>query len=60
MLGAAFGLKNTRSQWANERIREWQRLDAKRRALGHLNTQEEIRYQELHNQMEMAYGDEVV
>ncbi len=60
LLGAAFGLKNTRSQWANERIREWQRLDAKRRALGHLNTQEEIRYQELHTQMEMAYGDEVV
>lgn len=62
LLGVAFGLKNTRSQWANERIRawraEWQRLDAKRRAVGHLSVQEETRYQELRTQMAMVFGDE--
>lgn len=62
LLGAAFGLKNTRSQWANERIREWraewQRLDAKRRAQGHLSAQEESRYQDLRAQMEIVFGDQ--
>ena len=62
LLGTAFGLNNTRSQWANERIRrwrtEWQRLDAKRRAVGQLSAQEENRHRELRTQLEIALDDE--
>jgi len=54
LLGAAFGLKNTRSKWANERIRLWQRLDAKKRA-GKLTEQEKTQYKILAQQMTMAF-----
>lgn len=32
LLGSAFGLSTSRTAWANQQIREWQKLDAKMRA----------------------------
>lgn len=54
LLGVAFGLKSTRSRWANQRIERWQWLNAKKKGGGTLALEEEKEYQELHPQMNLA------
>jgi hypothetical protein len=41
LLGSAFGLSSTRSNWANQQIETWKRLSAKKRAIGKLSKGEE-------------------
>lgn len=60
LLGTAFGLKTTRSKWANDRIEEWKLLNAKKRAGANLSTGEERDLVELKLQMEIAYDSEPV
>ena len=55
LLGAAFGLKDTRSKWANDRIAEWQRLDAKKKSGADLSDSEGAKLIELSDQMQIVY-----
>lgn len=55
LLGIAFGLKDSRAPWANRRIAEWQRMNAKKQAGGEFSEQEERQYQELKRQMNIAF-----
>jgi predicted ATPase len=54
LLGVAFGLKSTRSRWANKQIEYWQRLNAKKKAEAELSPKEEKTYKELYGQLQMA------
>ncbi|MBF0127425.1 MAG: AAA family ATPase [Magnetococcales bacterium] len=55
LLGIAFGLHSVRSNWAKRQIQRWQLLDARKRALGNLPDAEKKEYDQLHEQMEMAF-----
>jgi hypothetical protein len=55
LLGVAFGLKESRSQWALTQIHKWQELNAKRRANVQLSADEEQELQELGAQMPLAF-----
>lgn len=59
LLGAAFGLSTSRTSWANEQIREWQKLDAKQRAHQKLTPAEAKKYSHIQKFMEFdADSDE--
>ena len=60
LLGAAFGLKSTRSKWANDRIEAWKLLNAKKKAGVNLSGAEEKDLIELKQQMVIAYDTEPV
>ena len=60
LLGAAFGLKSTRSKWANDRIDAWKLLNAKKKAGVNLSGAEEKDLIELKQQMVIAYDTEAV
>lgn len=47
LLGVAFGLHSSRSHWADRRIREWMRLNAKRKEGKPLRPEEDRRWSEL-------------
>lgn len=55
LLGTAFGLKSTRSKWANDRIEEWKKLNAKKKAGAPFSVDEERNLAGLKQQMEIAY-----
>lgn len=55
LLGSAFGLKTTRSKWANDRIAEWKTIQAKNVAGVTLSGSEAKAFEELKGQMEIAY-----
>lgn len=55
LLGTAFGLKSTRSKWADDRIKEWKLLNAKKKAGANLSVGEEKSLVELQQQMVIAY-----
>jgi hypothetical protein len=55
LLGVAFGLKESRSQWALTQIHKWQELNAKSKANVQLNAEEEQELQELGAQMPLAF-----
>lgn len=55
LLGTAFGLKTTRSKWAQERIDKWKRLNAKAKQGVPLSPTERSELTVLENQMEMAF-----
>jgi predicted ATP-binding protein involved in virulence len=55
LLGVAFGLKESRSQWAITQIRKWQELNAKSKANVELSETEEQELQELKAQMPLAF-----
>lgn len=55
LLGTAFGLKTTRSKWANDRIEAWKLLNAKKKAGANLSASEEDDFVELQQQMVIAY-----
>jgi hypothetical protein len=57
LLGEAFGLQSTRSQWALRQIANWQRLNAKKKSGVALTSQETREYPRLKNQMELAFED---
>jgi hypothetical protein len=55
LLGIAFGLKDTRSPWANKKIVEWQRMNARKKAGVAFSQQEESQYRELERQMSITF-----
>lgn len=57
LLGIAFGLKETRSRWAINRIEEHRILEAKSEAGVRLSTEERRRLKELTNDAELAFED---
>ncbi|MEY8689430.1 MAG: AAA family ATPase [Leptothrix sp. (in: b-proteobacteria)] len=59
LLGTAFGLKNTRSKWANDRINQWKRLDAKRRSGARLTAQEKYQLETLQGQVQMSLEEAI-
>lgn len=54
LLGVAFGLRTTRSKWANQQIEVWKKLDAKKRAGVPLKKDEAANYKALKKQLELA------
>ena len=54
ILGVAFGLKSTRTQWAVKQLRRWQELNAKKKAGAKLSPPETKDLTNLHKQVEMA------
>jgi predicted ATPase len=54
LLGVGFGLKSTRSKWANKQIERYQRLNAKKKANVGLSPKEKTAYEELHGQLQMV------
>lgn len=54
LLGVAFGLRTTRSKWANLQVARWKKLDAKKRSGGSLKKDEAAEYKKLKKQMEFA------
>ncbi len=57
LLGTAFGLKTTRSKWANDRITEWKRLNAKAKSGVALSSSERTELDELHEKMQIAFDE---
>ncbi|MEZ6056157.1 MAG: AAA family ATPase [Planctomycetaceae bacterium] len=57
VLGVAFGLSTTRSQWANDQIEKWKRLDAKKHAGARLTTSEEKSHQRLAQKLQAVMLD---
>ena len=57
LLGTALGLKSTRSKWANDRIVEWKRLNAKARSGTSLSPVERTDFSELQEQMHIAFDE---
>jgi hypothetical protein len=55
LLGSAFGLNSTRSKWANERIAQWQLLNAKNKSGVLLSQDEDSEYQMLSEQMKIVF-----
>ena len=54
VLGVAFGLKSTRTQWAAQQLKRWQELNAKKKAGASLSSMENKDFRKLHKQLEMA------
>lgn len=54
LLGSAFGLDSTRSNWANEQIDRWKKLKAKKLAMGTLPDKEQEELAALKGQLEIA------
>jgi predicted ATPase len=59
LLGTAFGLKTTRSKWANDRIADWKRLNAKAKSGAHLSPTERANLSDLQAQMRIAFDEPV-
>lgn len=57
LLGTAFGLKTTRSRWAQERIEKWKLLNAKAKSGAKLSTTEQTELAILKDQMVMAFEE---
>lgn len=57
LLGTAFGLKTTRSKWANDRIAEWKKLNAKAKSGVHLSPSEQVDLGKLQDQMHIAFDE---
>lgn len=55
LLGSAFGLKSTRSKWANDQIARWQKLNAKSRSGMALSDAERTELDGLAEQMQIAF-----
>jgi len=55
LLGTAFGLKSTRSKWANDQIRRWQMLNAKARSGAPLSNSEQRDLAVLKEQMKIVF-----
>jgi predicted ATP-binding protein involved in virulence len=55
LLGTAFGLTTTRSQWAMDQIEKWKRLNAKKQADIPLSPGETKALRELKVQMDIAF-----
>lgn len=58
LLGTAFGLKSTRSKWANDQIARWQRLNAKSKSGADLTTSERSELASLTEQMKIVFEPE--
>ncbi len=54
VLGVAFGLRSTRTQWAAQQLRKWQELSSKKKQGVKMTTGESKIYKSLHRQLEMA------
>lgn len=54
VLGVAFGLKSTRTNWAAQQLIRWQQLNAKKKAGAALSTAESKDLKKLHTQLDMA------
>lgn len=55
LLGSAFGLRSTRSKWANDQINRWQMLNAKAKSGVDLTAAENSDLQELTEQMKIVF-----
>lgn len=55
LLGTAFGLNDTRSKWANDRISAWKRLNAKSKSGTQLSPSESHELGQLRGQMQIIY-----
>lgn len=55
LLGDAFGLKSTRSKWANDQIARWQLLNAKSRSDAELSRNEQLELRKLADQMKIIF-----
>jgi hypothetical protein len=55
LLGSAFGLKSTRSKWANDQIERWKRLNAKSKSGENLTRDEEAALASLTEQMRIVF-----
>jgi energy-coupling factor transporter ATP-binding protein EcfA2 len=55
LLGEAFGLQNTRSKWANEQIKHYQRLAAKQKQGVELSEEEKEKLGDLKGQMGLIF-----
>lgn len=55
LLGSAFGLKSSRSHWANRQIDRWKKLKAKHAAGARLTQAETREFRELQDQMTLAF-----
>ncbi|MBI5898559.1 MAG: AAA family ATPase [Rhodocyclales bacterium] len=58
LLGTAFGLKSVRSHWANQRIEQWKRLNAKSKAGARFTMTETKEFEHLRQQMALAFERE--
>lgn len=58
VLGIAFGLHTTRTKWANQRIHQWQKLEAKQQAGVALSLQEKREFKKLAKQMDLAFDSD--
>ena len=54
LLGTAFGLRHTRSKWANDQIERWKKLNAMKKAGVGLSTPENKEYHQLGEQLKLA------
>lgn len=54
VLGVAFGLNTTRTQWAAQQLKRWQELNAKKKAGAALSSAESKTFKDLRKQVEMA------
>jgi hypothetical protein len=54
VLGVAFGLKSTRTQWASQQLKRWQELNAKKKAGARMSAIETKVFKEIHKQLEIA------
>lgn len=54
VLGVAFGLSNTRTNWANQQLKRWQELNAKKNAGVDLAAGEKSDYKKLEKQLALA------
>lgn len=59
LLGTAFGLKATRTDWALKKIKDWELLDAKKKAGVRLSATERNTYENDLSYLKSAYDDEV-
>lgn len=57
LLGEAFGLKHTWSPRAERQVEKWERLEARRNAVGSLSPAEEKEYEKLAEQVEIVFDD---
>lgn len=58
VFGVAFGLRSTRSHWADEQIRQWQRLEAKRQSGAPLSPSEKSRHSQLKRPLKLAFDED--
>jgi energy-coupling factor transporter ATP-binding protein EcfA2 len=57
LLGEAFRLDSTRGQWAQERIKLWEELEAKKQSGAKLSGSESKDHKQLERQMELAFPE---